>query len=146
MRFFQRRLKNPADAEDLTQEVFLHLVRSSPDSLQEPQRYIFRVATNVLRDRLRRGTVRRAGDHIPIENPDLAGELSSAERVYQRHQVLERVLEVLSELTQKCRTVFVLKRFQGLSYTEIARRLGVSRSAIEKHMHAIEVLAERFPE
>jgi RNA polymerase sigma-70 factor (ECF subfamily) len=61
--------------------------------------------------------------------------------------MLERVLEVLDELPPKCRTTFLLHRFEGLSYSQIARRLGVSRSAIEKQMmHVIQILADRFPE
>src|SRR5262245_9117268 len=100
LRFFERRVGSRADVEDLTQEVFVHLARSvSPDDLREPERYVFRVATNVLHDRLRRGVVRRNRDHVPLEDPDIAGELPSAERVYQAHEVLERVMQVLAELT-----------------------------------------------
>ncbi len=149
LRYFERRVANPDDAQDLTQEVFLHLTRSTSaaEALREPERYVFRIASNVLRDRLRRGKVRRAQHHIPLEDPDIAGELPSAERVYQGQQILERVLAAITELTPKCRTTFILHRFEGLSYTEIARRLGVSRSAIEKQMmHVIQILSERFPD
>jgi RNA polymerase sigma factor (sigma-70 family) len=148
LRFFERRVSNAADAEDLTQEVFLHLARhGAPEAIREPERYVFRVATNVLRDRLRRGVVRRTGDHVPLEDPDIAGELPSEERVHQNREILEHVMAVLEELTPKCRITFVLHRFEGLSYTEIARRLGVSRSAVEKQMmHVIQVLSERFPD
>lgn len=148
MRFFERRSASRADAEDLTQEVFLHLARSSgTQALRDPERYIFRTAANVLRDRVRRRAVRRHGDHIPLDDPDIAGELPSAERVCQAQEILEHVLAVLGRLTPKCRNTFILQRFEGLSYSEIARRLGVSRSAVEKQMmHALQALSDRFPD
>ncbi|MBL8271063.1 RNA polymerase sigma factor [Steroidobacter sp.] len=148
VRFFERRSRNPADVEDLVQEVFFHLARQVDlAAIQQPERYVFRIATNVLRDRLRRGAVRRTGDHVPLEEVELGGEAPSAERVYHSEKMLEQVLAVLDELTPKCRTTFLLQRFEGLSYSQIARRLGVSRSAVEKQMmHVIQVLSDHFPE
>lgn len=148
VRFFERRWRHSADVEDLVQEVFLHLARQvDPAAIEQPERYVFRIATNVMRDRLRRGVVRRSGAHVPIDDLEVGGEAPSAERVYQSEKLLEQVLAVLEELTPKCRTTFLLQRFEGLSYSQIARRLGVSRSAIEKQMmHVIQVLSKHFPE
>jgi RNA polymerase sigma factor (sigma-70 family) len=149
MRFFRRRRGTDVDTEDLVQEVFVRLARHAggEEVIRQPERYVFRVATNVLRDRLRRGAVRRSGDHVTLSDPEIVGEAPSAEQVHQGRELLERVLAVLDELTPKCRTTFLLHRFEGLSYSQIARRLGVSRSAIEKQMmHVIQVLSDRFPE
>lgn len=148
MRFFERRSAVRADAEDLTQEVFLHLARTAGSQpLREPERYIFRIAANVLRDRIRRRAVRRHGDHVSLDDPDLAGELPSTERVCQAQEILEHVLRVLEKLSPKCRNTFILQRFEGLSYSEIARRLGVTRSAVEKQMmHALRMLSDEFPD
>jgi len=148
LRFFQRRSRSTSDAEDLVQEVFVHLARHAGDEpIRHPERYVFRIATNVLRDGIRRGAVRHSGDHVPLQDVDAEGEAPSAERVYHGEKLLEQVLAVLDELTPKCRTTFLLQRFEGLSYSQIARRMGVSRSAIEKQMmHVIQVLSDRFPE
>lgn len=148
MGFFERRVGLRADAEDLTQEVFLHLARAAdPHVMREPGRYVFRVATNVLRDRFRRRAARRHGDHVSLTDSDIESELPSAERVCEGQQILEHVLGVLAQLTPRCRATFILHRFEGLSYTEIARRLGVSRSAVEKQMmHVLQVLSDRFPD
>lgn len=148
LRFFVRRSRSAADAEDLVQEVFVHLARhTGGEPIRYPERYVFRIATNVLRDGIRRGAVRRSDDHVPLQDVETGGEAPSAERVYQGEKLLEQVLAVLDELTPKCRATFLLQRFEGLSYSQIARRMGVSRSAIEKQMmHAIQVLSDRFPE
>jgi RNA polymerase sigma-70 factor (ECF subfamily) len=148
LRFFVRRSRSAADAEDLVQEVFVHLARhAGGEPIRYPERYVFRIATNVLRDGLRRGAVRRSGDHVSLQDIDEEAEAPSAERVYHGEKLLEQVLGVLDELTPKCRTTFLLQRFEGLSYSQIARRMGVSRSAIEKQMmHVIQVLSDRFPE
>jgi RNA polymerase sigma factor (sigma-70 family) len=51
---------------------------------------------------------------------------------------------VLLELPERTRQIFVLRRLEGLSYFEIGRRLGVSVSAVEKHMQrAVRHLAAR---
>lgn len=148
LRFFERRGGIGVDAEDLVQEVFFRLARQgSAQPLREPERYVFRIATNVLRDQLRRGLVRCRANHVSLEESADLAEAPSAERVYQGEELLQAVLTVLAQLTPRCRTIFVLQRFEGLSYSEIARRLGVSRSAIEKQMmHVIRMLAEQFPE
>lgn len=148
VRFFERRSRSAADVEDLVQEVFVHLARhAGTEPIRQPERYVFRIATNVLRDGLRRGAVRRSADHVPLQDVETGGEAPSAERVYHGEKLLEQVLAVLDELTPKCRTTFLLQRFEGLSYSQIAQRLGVSRSAIEKQMmHVIQVLSDRFPE
>lgn len=148
LRFFRRRLGQGADVEDMVQEVFMHLARQDGAAqIRDPERYVFRVATNVLRDRLRRNAVRHHGEHVSLDEVESLGEAPSEEQVYADRELLRQVLETLAELTPKCRTSFLLHRFEGLSYSEIARRLGVSRSAIEKQMmHVIQVLSERFPE
>lgn len=145
-RFFERRVESAADVEDLVQEVFVRLARQdSAADIRQPERYVFRVAMNVLRDRVRRNTVRRRSDHVPLEETAADGQMPSEERIYEGRQILGQVLDVLEHLTPKCRTTFLLHRFEGLSYSEIARRLGISRSAVEKQMmHVIQVLSDRF--
>jgi RNA polymerase sigma factor (sigma-70 family) len=146
LRFFERRVAC-VDVEDLVQEVFIRLARQARGAaIREPERYVFRVATNVLRDRLRRQAVRCGADHVPLDDPESIGEAPSEERIHESRELLARVLAALEQLPPKCRATFLLHRFEGLSYSEIARRLGVSRSAIEKQMmHVIQVLSDRFP-
>lgn len=61
MAYFVRRLRNHAEAEDLTQEVFLRLAQREAGSVEAPERYMFRTAANLLADRARRNKARANG-------------------------------------------------------------------------------------
>ena len=63
---------------------------------------------------------------------DTAGR--SAEAALHAKQRLQAIVSVLDELSPQCRNVFVLHKFEGLTHPEIAARVGISRSTVEKHM------------
>jgi RNA polymerase sigma-70 factor (ECF subfamily) len=144
-RFFEKRILEHADADDLVQEVFLRLSkRSELEAIENVQGYLFETAANVLRDRIRRRAVRQAGNHVEYDETAHIVEDFSPERVLVGKQMLADVVSAIQELPERTRTVFVLQRFEELSYGEIAKRLGISVSSVEKHMmKAIAHLAER---
>jgi RNA polymerase sigma factor (sigma-70 family) len=133
-RFFQRRLRDRAEAEDLAQEVLLRLARQHSLVRQTRPAYIFLTARSVLLDRVRRDRVREQGGLH--ENDDSALEVPSAERVYSAQERVARVEKLLEALTPRAREVFMMHRIEGLAYTEIARALGITLSTVEKHMSA----------
>ena len=51
-----------------------------------------------------------------------------------RNQRLDLLQRALAELPAACRDCFLLRKLEGLSHPEIAERLGVSRSMVEKHI------------
>lgn len=135
IRFFERRSFPTPDAEDMTQEVFLRITRlNGKREIWQPAGFLFQTAANVMRDRLRRDAVRHRNDHVCYDDVDAGDEAPSEEAVYEEREALYRFIAALEELTPKCRTVFLLHKYEGLSYSEVAQRLGVSVSAIEKHM------------
>jgi RNA polymerase sigma-70 factor (ECF subfamily) len=139
-RFFERRLRDPAEAEDLAQEVLLRLTvrqRSPQTSLPRQTRtsYIFLTARSVLMDKMRRDRVRERGAHCGLENAALP-EVPSAECVYSAQERIERLSQLMTGLTPRAREVFTMHRVEGLAYSEIARALGITVSTVEKHMIA----------
>lgn len=149
VRFFERRIRNKSDAEDLAQEVFVRLARQetkeSGGEIRQPTAFLFQIAANVLTDRYRRDSARRANEHDSLDDGDIAGEAPSAERVYAGRESLKRLVAALEELTPKCRAIFMLIRYEGLSYSEVGRRFGVGVSAVEKHVtHALQHLHWRI--
>ena len=149
VRYFGRRLNNAADAEDLAQEVCARLIKRDADGASEdvrhPTAFVFKVAANALTDHYRRESARHAGDHDDVDEVEQHDESPSAERVFSGRQSLEKVVAALEELTPKCRSIFMLIRYEGLSYAEVAKRYGVSVSAIEKQVaHALEHLTRCY--
>ncbi len=134
-RYFLKRVRNTDEAEDLTQELFLRLVRRGKnDDIQDAESFLFQAASNLLRDRQRRRTT--AGAFLTDYTYSAAQtfEVLSPERVLDSKQSLQCALEALDNLEAKCRNAFILHRLEGLRYVEIAQIYGVSVSAVEKYM------------
>ena len=133
-RFFSRRLRDGADVEVLTQEVFARLLnRAELGEIANIEGYLFHTAANLLRERARKAA-RRPGDAAAGDEIDAAVEDFSPERILLGREAYARMVEALQELPERARTIFVLNRFEELSAAEIARRLGVSVSTVEKDM------------
>jgi RNA polymerase sigma factor (sigma-70 family) len=133
-RFFERRLRNRADAEDLTQEVLVRLTRQRLLIRQTRPAYIFLTARSVLLDQLRRNRVRALGDQH--QEDDALIEAPSAERVCVAQERVQRVSQLMERLTPRTRQVFTMQRIEGLTYTQIAHALGITMGTVEKHMTA----------
>lgn len=133
--YFRRRIREASDVEDLVQEVFLRLaVRGTPDHLDGASGYIFQTAASVLADRHRRRTVRHADDHVMLD-PDAHGDSDfDPHRITVGRQALHAAAAALLTMTERTRTIFLLKRLDGLRHQAIADRLGISISAVEKHV------------
>lgn len=133
--FFSKRGLSSTEAEDLTQEVYVRLARMDDVAAsQKAEPLLFQTAANLLRDKARRARARRTDHRFSLEDCELTAEVSSPIRVLQGKQSLERVFRVLSQLTVRQRDVFVLHRFEEMTYSQIAAHLGISVGAVEKHM------------
>ena len=123
-----------ADREDLEQEACLRVLGTdNPASIRDPLRYLMRVTRNLFVDSRRR----KQRETIAITSMDasaVATEFLHPERILSGKQDLQRALEAIDLLPLRCREAFVLHRFHDLSYSAVARRMGVSPGTIEKHI------------
>ena len=152
VRFFTIRLGTPAEAEDLVQEIYLKIsaIETSSD-IKDPAAYLYRMGSNLLVDRVRteiRGRRRNREWHdayrTAIDGHDLLDEPSQDDALDAK-QRLAQLLAAVDQLPPQCQNVFRLYRFEGLAHGEIAARLGISRSAVEKHVSvALKHLVERL--
>jgi RNA polymerase sigma factor (sigma-70 family) len=134
VRFLRRRSDSTEDAADLAQDTFARLSAADIGQIREPASFLFTTALNLLRDRARSAQARHAAFTVPAEETQLTCPAPHAERVLDGEQRL-RVLEAaLRELSPKCRAVFVLFHFDDMSQREIAERLRISVSMVEKYV------------
>jgi RNA polymerase sigma-70 factor (ECF subfamily) len=134
LRFFQRRVGPGEDADDLVQDVFSRLAAQDLASIRNIQGYVFQVAANVLRDKARRASVRSIMSATP-DGFDIEDEAGfSPERILQSREALQILVAAIYELPEKVRMVFSHYHFDGVAQVEIARRMGLSLSTVEKHM------------
>ncbi len=140
MSFFLRRTGDRQDAEDLTQEVFVRILRRGEEPPTEyAEVFIFKVAANLLRDRARQAGARHKADHFSLDpvDPDAAPGLIEdlgPERVLLSQEALAAALRALEELGERTRDIFVLYRLERMKQREIAALYRISVSAVEKHI------------
>lgn len=127
-RFFARRV-SAADADDLVQEVFLKLQRSTQAAATDNvESLLFTVARSVLIDRFRGEKNHRLLD-FPDSFPDPADDISP-ERILAAKQDYARAMVAILNLSPREQTIFMLHRFSKLSYSTIAKRMGVSQRTV----------------
>jgi RNA polymerase sigma factor (sigma-70 family) len=147
-RFFERRVQRRPDSDDLVQEVFVRLVRQGNiGAIEHLDSYVFQVAANVLRDHARRWAVRSEEVHHTLLDDDTLEGGFSPERVLLGAEALENLISALYALPEKTRIVFTLYHFESVPQVEIARRLRMPLSTLEKHMsranlHLLEHLGQ----
>jgi RNA polymerase sigma-70 factor (ECF subfamily) len=134
-RYFARRLRDRSDVDDLVQEVFTRIVaRDSTHPIEHLGRYVYQTASSVLADYARRRSARRSEFHVAFD-PELHGETEfDPERILSGRQDVAAATAALLSLPERTRTVFVLRRLEGARSREVAEQLGISVSAVEKHM------------
>ena len=129
-----RRLGDAMDAEDLTQDTFIRVIRSSQDPglLREPRRFLVTVARGLTVDLFRRRTLERQYLEALASLPETAAPSEE-----ERALVVETLMEVdamLANLSARVRKAFILSQLEGLTYQQIADQLGVSLRSIKGDM------------
>lgn len=134
-RYLTERLHDRELAADLMQETFLRFAeQSSGPAIAHDRAYLYRTAHNLVVDHARRaarhGTeVRPHGEltQFPEDTPGAEVTVDARRRLLRLHAAIE-------ELPERTRRVFVLHRIEELSYREVAARLGISESSVQKHL------------
>lgn len=140
----KRRLPSSAPAEDLLQSAYLRLEKHRQSHpVHNPEAFLVRVAVNLNIDEQRR---RKWLDGRPLD--EACGHLQSFEplqdEVIAARERLRRVNDALDQMPARTRAIFLQHRLEGLKYREIAEAMGISQSAVEKHIaRAVLFLAER---
>lgn len=133
-------LRSPEDANDIYQETFLRVFKNLHAFRFDCSfsTWLYRIATNLCLDALRKRRVRREEDTVVETSDGLLDRMDTIEEARaegnpQRHlmsqQLRQRIETVLKELTPRERTVFELRHYEGLRLRAIGDVLGTSEEA-----------------
>lgn len=135
IRFVRNRLRRRDEAADVVQDAYVRLALAAQRSEIRNASAFLHVATrNLVHDRVRSAIVRRAPEVSTTDVADIPCSAPSAERVLIGQQRVAALEQALRELPLKRRAALVLYRFDNLSHAQIAERLGISISMVEKHI------------
>lgn len=125
--WFSSRASVPrADVDDLAQEVFLRLLRYSDEvAVENPQGYLFRIAANVANEWRDRSRVRQPHDRSWLDELRIDPSDQPDNTVFQS-RVNKHLQNAVNQLPKRQRQVLLLHVNEGLTYKQIADRLGVT--------------------
>jgi RNA polymerase sigma factor (sigma-70 family) len=148
-RYLLARVRNAADVPDIVQEVYLRMMRvPNVESVRSPEAYLFTVAQHVLQQHtLKASAAPVSSDLARFLTERTSGTHADPALEVHAEQCLERLQGGLDRLSPKARATFLLSRRDGLSFDEIAQRLGTTRHMVKKYlMKALKSLRDGLEE
>jgi RNA polymerase sigma factor (sigma-70 family) len=153
--FIRRRVADPADAEDILQDVFSELVESVRlvRPIEQVGAWLFQVARNRIIDRFRRRREQPAPVPADLEGEDglatlaelLPSPRAGPEAQYARRLLLEELDAALEELPAEQRDVFVAHELEGKTFRELAAQTGLNvNTLLSRKRYAVRHLRDRL--
>jgi RNA polymerase sigma-70 factor (ECF subfamily) len=144
LRFLRARTRDAAEAEDVLQELWIRLREVPGGPIGNARGYLFQMANNLVLDRERAGRRRHMRErswsgqaHAAVdttEGIDAVDPARTPEQILSDAQERELLLRAIQNLPEAARRAFCLHKLEELSHAEVAARLGISRSGVEKHI------------
>ncbi|ROM46212.1 RNA polymerase subunit sigma [Pseudomonas poae] len=132
--FLNAKLGNRQVAEDVVHDAYVRVLeRSSDTPIEQPRAFLYRTALNLVIDGHRRNALRQA-EPLEVLDGEERFATDSPHISHDQGQRLEMLERALAELPATCRDSFLLRKLEGLSHLQIAERLDISRSVVEKHI------------
>jgi RNA polymerase sigma-70 factor (ECF subfamily) len=157
--FVYRQLREPALAEDLTQETFLRVVQNAAEFKHESRfsTWVYTITRNLCVDQLRRLSHRRHAsldqpenrehERPMVENVADAHPRSSVERTAISARVADCIVRAVDALPNEQREVFLLRELAGLSFKDIADVTEAGENTVKSRMrYALDRLQQALSE
>jgi RNA polymerase sigma-70 factor, ECF subfamily len=147
--YVRRLLREEHLAEDITQDIFMHLHRSfsSYDPERELRPWVFTIATNKVRDYWRSRRHRDRRREVGVDDEDGGAYAVAVERgpgeMIEVSELSEHVAAAIDQLPDSMKSAFVMRYYEDLSFAEIGDALGRGEVAIRKrYSRALSELRE----
>lgn len=146
-RFLVFRLRNPRDADDISQDAYLRFLQiSTQETIREPQALLYRLASNLVYE----FHVRQRRSHVTFDSEVAEGQAERSDDIW-RDEVGERISSaqqieaVLRRMPKSYQIVLLLRKRDGLSPEEIAQRLNLSKATVYTYLiRAVALFKNEF--
>jgi RNA polymerase sigma factor (sigma-70 family) len=134
-RFLQRNWRNDAEIPDLRQETYARVYEAARRELPlQVKPFLFQIARNLMIDRLRRQSVVSLESMADFDWLNVSDEKPSSEAYVAARQELRLLQAALDDLPPRCRQIVVMRKVEGLSQKEVAKRMGVAVDTVENQV------------
>lgn len=121
--------------EDIVQETFVCVMKYDAwRDIREPAAFAHRILRNIVLRETGRAKIVSIQAAEAVQWEDVADDAPGLDRELEGRQQLQRLVEAVANLPPQCRKVFTMRKFHGMAPRDIAGRLGLSLSTVEKHL------------
>lgn len=144
MNFLRRSWRNKDEIADLRQDVYVRVYQAACTEIPNPVKpFVFTVARNLLINRIHHDQVVSIETVSDLDAFDVPMDEPGPDRNVMARQELRVLLVALDRLPKRAREVIVMRKIEGLSRPEIARRLGIGEATVAEHLtRGIRALTE----
>lgn len=133
--YLVNRFPSLPDHDDIVQETYTRLLRAREQGrLKYAKALLFTVARNLAIDLIRRRRVTALEPLSELTELPALDERPDVVDTLEQQQRCEVLIEAVAALPDRCRQVIMLRHLDGMSYKEIAARLGISPETVKVHM------------
>lgn len=147
-KYIRRLIGNREDAADISQEAFLRAYASEiGQATPLSQALIYTVAKNLALSELRKRTFRATDSMGDLSQFEIFDAENTPEVLIQQQQMITAIEMAMSRMPPKCLEVFYLRKIEGVSHQEIAKKLSISTKTAERHItRALQLCQEALIE
>ncbi|HXC57810.1 MAG TPA: sigma-70 family RNA polymerase sigma factor [Steroidobacteraceae bacterium] len=130
-----RRIVRRHDVEDILQEAFVRSFEAEGrQTIHDARAFLLRTARNLALDHVSRAAYRTTSSLELVDDEHFIDGSAAPDAQIDAERRFLTFCQAVGSLPEQCRKVFVLHKVYGLSHAEIAERLGIAQSTIEKHI------------
>jgi RNA polymerase sigma factor (sigma-70 family) len=134
-RFISRFVPRIQDIEDVAQETFLRAYTTEQGrAIEQPKSFLFRIARNVALNQLARKSNQIVEQLEDLGLADVLSTEGSVEDEVVARETLALHCAAVAALPPQCRKVYLLRKVYGMSHKDIAKRMNLAVSTVEKHL------------
>lgn len=143
--FLYKSVGSRDDAQDLLHDCYVKLVKSpnAPESAERTRAYLFTIARNLVIDLFRRRSVNGYDYNIDTTSLELHDTAITPERSLELNQELQCLKQCIQGMPEMTRHIFLLNRFDEMTYPQIAKALGISTRTVERRMREAMTLLSK---